>query len=131
MSRGPSSRFTAKQRLSGAYLRERKDPIMTAPPVLTEPELRTALARLDGWALVNGKLTRTFVWKNFVDAFGFMTRVALAAEAANHHPEWFNVYKRVEIALTTHEAGGITERDVELAMTINALAEGSGMRDEG
>jgi 4a-hydroxytetrahydrobiopterin dehydratase len=99
---------------------------MAAPPVLTEPELDAALARLDGWMLENGKLTCTFHFRDFVEAFGFMTRVALAAEAANHHPEWFNVYKKVKIELTTHEAGGITERDVELASRISALAEGQG-----
>jgi len=100
--------------------------MMTAPPVLTEQELETALARLDGWTLENAKLSRTYVFRDFVEAFGFMTRVALAAEAANHHPEWFNVYKRVKIELTTHESGGITERDVKLATRINALAARGG-----
>jgi 4a-hydroxytetrahydrobiopterin dehydratase len=95
---------------------------MAAPPVLSEQELEAVLARLDGWTLENGRLTRTLVFKDFVEAFSFMTRVALAAEAANHHPEWFNAYKRVKIELRTHESGGITRRDVELAARINELA---------
>lgn len=72
-----------------------------------------------------GALVRTFEFSDFSEAFGFMARVALAAEKAGHHPEWSNVYKRVEIALSTHDAGGISERDVALAGKIDKLAEDS------
>lgn len=83
-----------------------------------------ALGLLDGWQLEKGGLaiTRRFVFADFSAAFGFMTRVALAAEKMDHHPEWSNVYNRVEIRLTTHDAGGLTDRDFELAKKMNRLA---------
>ena len=83
-----------------------------------------ALAKLEGWSEVAGRdaITRTFKFADFNAAFGFMTRAALIAEKLDHHPEWFNVYNRVEIALTTHDAGGISARDVELARAMSALA---------
>lgn len=88
-----------------------------------EPDaLREALARLDGWSLVDGKLHREYRFPDFVSAFGFMTRAALVAESMNHHPEWFNVYGRVVVDLTTHDAGGITDLDLELAQRMDALA---------
>jgi len=75
------------------------------------------------WRLVEGRdaITRAFHFKDFSAAWGFMSRVALLAEAQDHHPEWFNVYNRVEIILTTHDAGGLSERDVKLALAIDAL----------
>ncbi len=79
------------------------------------------LAKLAGWELKQHKLYRHFVFDNFIEAFGFMSRVALLAEAMNHHPEWSNVYKHVDIYLTTHDAGGISERDFTLAERINKL----------
>ncbi len=79
------------------------------------------LSALAHWSLHSDKLYRRFVFADFVEAFGFMSRVALLAEAANHHPEWSNVYNRVEIYLTTHDAGGITERDFDLAQRIDRL----------
>jgi len=79
------------------------------------------LAQLDGWRLHDDKLQRQFVFRNFVEAFGFMSQVALLAEAMDHHPEWSNVYNRVNIDLTTHDAGGITERDFTLAGRINGV----------
>ena len=79
------------------------------------------LLELDQWCLSDNKLQRQFVFKDFVEAFGFMSRVALLAEAMNHHPEWSNVYNRVDIHLTTHDASGITERDFALAGKINRL----------
>ncbi len=82
---------------------------------LGEQALADALAALPGWDLADGKLHRKFEFADFPRAFAFMTRVAFAAEAKNHHPEWFNVYNRVEVWLTTHDAGGITEKDFELA----------------
>jgi len=87
-----------------------------APAVIEEK-----LADLAGWELVQGKLYRQFVFESFIQAFGFMSQVALLAETMNHHPEWSNVYNRVEIHLTTHDAEGISERDFTLATKINAL----------
>ena len=90
---------------------------------LTDAQRTAALAELPGWALSReGKaIERTFTFGDFVEAFGFMTRVAILAEKADHHPEWFNVYNRVEITLTTHDAGGLSTRDVEMAKAIDAL----------
>ncbi|MES2713297.1 MAG: 4a-hydroxytetrahydrobiopterin dehydratase [Pseudomonadota bacterium] len=85
---------------------------------------RTGLAaRLPGWALAPGgdALTRAFRFRDFSQAWGFMSRVALLAEAQDHHPEWSNVYNRVTITLTTHDAGGLSARDVRLAEAIDAL----------
>jgi 4a-hydroxytetrahydrobiopterin dehydratase len=81
------------------------------------------LAELPGWELRDGKLHRQFKFENFVEAFGFMTRVALKAEAMNHHPDWSNAWNRVDVELVTHDAGGITERDFTLATAMNKLAE--------
>ncbi len=81
---------------------------------------------LPGWTLQGGKLHREFVFADFIEAFGFMTRVALCAQAMDHHPEWSNVYNRVRIDLTTHDAGGLTSRDVGLATRISALCAGRG-----
>ncbi len=89
-----------------------------------ETRLKTLNARLElPWKLEDGKLRKVFEFDNFVSAFGFMTQVALLAERMNHHPEWFNVYRRVEIDLTTHEAGGVSECDFELAVEIQRLAQ--------
>ncbi|MGI9318189.1 MAG: 4a-hydroxytetrahydrobiopterin dehydratase [bacterium] len=73
------------------------------------------------WAIIGGKLHKTFSFKNFVDAFGFMTRAAIHAEKDNHHPEWSNVYRTVVVDLVTHEAGGITELDFKLAEKMDTL----------
>jgi 4a-hydroxytetrahydrobiopterin dehydratase len=85
-----------------------------------------ALAKLAGWSEVTGRdaISRKFVFEDFNEAFGFMTRAALVAEKLDHHPEWFNVYKTVEVTLSTHDAGGLTERDVRLAEAMNAIAAG-------
>ncbi len=90
---------------------------------LGDAEIAARLKTLDGWTLEHGKLHRELKFADFSEAFGFMTRVALAAEAMNHHPEWFNVWSTVRIDLTTHDAGGISERDFELAAKIDAFAE--------
>ena len=87
---------------------------------LTDSEVEQQLKSVPGWQLRDGKLYRRLQFKDFVEAFGFMSRVALLAEKADHHPEWFNVYHTVEIYLTTHDAGGISERDFSLAAAINA-----------
>ncbi len=92
---------------------------------LDEAALSRALTELPGWKLRDGKLSREFVFGDFVAAFGFMARAALIAERMNHHPEWFNVYKKVRVDLTTHEAGGISQRDLELAAAMSRLAESS------
>jgi 4a-hydroxytetrahydrobiopterin dehydratase len=85
---------------------------------------KAALAKLSGWSEVAGRdaITKKFVFKDFNQAFGFMTRAALVAEKLDHHPEWFNVYKTVEVTLSTHDAGGVTERDIKLAEAMDRLA---------
>jgi 4a-hydroxytetrahydrobiopterin dehydratase len=90
---------------------------------LTDAERDAALARLPAWSLRGDGLAiaRELRFTDFAEAFGFMARVAIAAEKADHHPEWFNVYNRVEITLTTHDAGGLSARDVALAETIDAM----------
>src|SRR5476651_2441318 len=84
----------------------------------------STLKGLSGWTSVSGReaITRTFVFKDFNEAFGFMSRAALVAEKNDHHPEWRNVYKTVEVVLATHDAGGVTTRDIELAKAMNAIA---------
>lgn len=84
---------------------------------LTGDARAAALANLDGWSEVDGRdaIQKTFQFKTFNEAFGFMTRVALKADKMDHHPEWFNVYNRVEVTLATHDAGGLTDLDVTLA----------------
>jgi len=87
---------------------------------------KAALAKLAGWSEAKGRdaITKKFVFADFNAAFGFMTRVALVAEKHDHHPEWFNVYKTVEVTLSTHDAGGLTERDVKLAQAMDRIASG-------
>ena len=95
---------------------------------LTGAARQSALAKLNGWSEVKGRdaISRKFTFKDFNEAFGFMARAALIAEKLDHHPEWFNVYNKVEVTLATHDAGGVTERDVTLAEAMNRLAEPSG-----
>jgi 4a-hydroxytetrahydrobiopterin dehydratase len=90
---------------------------------------KSALGELPGWAEVAGReaIAKTFVFKDFNQAFGFMTRVALVAEKNDHHPEWRNVYKTVEVVLATHDAGGVTGLDVALAKAMNAIARELGV----
>jgi 4a-hydroxytetrahydrobiopterin dehydratase len=85
---------------------------------MTEAEIET---RVPGWKVVGGKLHRELKFPDFVAAFGFMSRVALLAEKRDHHPEWSNVYNRVVIDLVTHDAGGITDKDIELAQAIEKI----------
>jgi 4a-hydroxytetrahydrobiopterin dehydratase len=89
---------------------------------LSDAELEAALAGLAGWRRDGDKLLRELRFADFVTAFGFMAAVALVAERMNHHPEWFNVYGTVRIHLTTHDAGGISRKDLELARAIEAIA---------
>jgi len=95
---------------------------MTARALLSEPDLADAVASLDGWTVVEGKLHKQYEFTDFVEAFGFMASAALVAERMNHHPEWFNVYRTVRVDLATHDAGGITGWDVDLAREFDRLA---------
>ena len=91
---------------------------------LTNDQINEALARLPGWTFAEDKLCREYRFANFTEAMGFIAEMAFACEKANHHPELFNVYSRVEIGLTTHDAGNkVTEKDVELAAEIEKIAK--------
>jgi 4a-hydroxytetrahydrobiopterin dehydratase len=96
----------------------------TRPPLLTHPERAAALARLAGWHAVQGRdaIAKTFKFADFNAAFGFMARAALVAEKLDHHPEWSNVWNKVDVTLSTHDAGGLTALDVKLAEAMNAIA---------
>ena len=96
------------------------------PEKLTGNDRRSALSRLPGWSEAKDRdaISKTFTFSDFNEAFGFMTRAALVAEKLDHHPEWFNVYDKVEVTLATHDAGGVTERDVALAEAMDRLAGG-------
>ena len=94
---------------------------MPRPAKMTSEEIETALTKLDGWAFQDGKLHRTFKFADFVQAWGFMARVALIAQSMDHHPDWCNVYSTVRVDLNTHDAGGVTRLDVELARKMNEL----------
>ncbi len=89
---------------------------------MSDAEIQAGLDNLDGWALQDGKLHREFKFSNFVKAFAFMCGAAIEAEKMNHHPEWFNVYNKVNVQLVTHDAGGITDLDFRLAAKMNDLA---------
>ncbi len=92
---------------------------------LSADERKAALEELAGWSEVKGRdaIERTFTFKDFNEAFGFMARVALVAEKRDHHPEWRNVYKTVEVVLSTHDADGVTQKDVDLAKAMDAIAK--------
>jgi 4a-hydroxytetrahydrobiopterin dehydratase len=92
---------------------------------LTGSARQTALGKLQGWSELTGRdaIQKKFTFKDFNEAFGFMARVALIAEKLDHHPEWFNVYNKVEVTLSSHDAGGLTERDVKLATAMDRLAQ--------
>ncbi|MGB3796582.1 MAG: 4a-hydroxytetrahydrobiopterin dehydratase [Alteraurantiacibacter sp.] len=90
---------------------------------LEETEAKAALAKLGGWELERDgdAMRKVFKFSDFSEAWGFMSRVALIAEKSDHHPEWFNVYNKVDITLTTHDAGGLSQRDIDMAKAIEAL----------
>ena len=94
---------------------------MPRPAKMTTEEIDTALKGLDGWTFEDGKLRRTFKFADFVQAWGFMSRAALIAQSMDHHPDWCNVYSTVRVDLNTHDAGGVTRLDVELAQKMNGL----------
>lgn len=91
---------------------------------LTKDERTRALAELSGWAEAEGReaIQRSLRFGDFAEAFAFMTRIALVAERMNHHPEWFNVWNRVDVTLSTHDAGGVTRKDIDLARAIDGAA---------
>ena len=95
---------------------------MAAPTKLTDSDVAARLAAMPGWRLTAGKLHRTFVFGDFAEAWGFMSAVALVAETMGHHPEWSNVWNRVTVDLTTHDAGGISALDFDLAARMDTLA---------
>ena len=94
------------------------------PGKLSEPKIAAALSKLPGWKLEGGKLHREYKFADFVTAFAFMTGAALVAQGMDHHPEWFNVWNTVRIDLQTHDAGGVTTLDVQLAQRMEELAGG-------
>ena len=87
----------------------------------SETEITEELKKIEGWAIKDNKLHKEFQFDSFNQAFGFMTRAAMEIEKMNHHPEWFNVYNRITVDLTTHDAGGITNNDINLARILNSL----------
>jgi 4a-hydroxytetrahydrobiopterin dehydratase len=95
---------------------------MAETPKLSNDEIQQALKELPGWCVDSDKLFREYQFADFVHAFGFMATSALRIEVLNHHPEWFNVYRTVRVHLSTHDAGGITAKDVELAKVLNEVA---------
>jgi 4a-hydroxytetrahydrobiopterin dehydratase len=97
--------------------------------ILSAEARKSALKGLPGWAEMQGRkaIGRTFVFKDFNEAFGFMARAALVAEKSDHHPEWRNVYKTVEVVLATHDAGGVTALDIALAKAMSAIASQLGV----
>lgn len=90
--------------------------------MLTPEEITEEQKSLKGWSVENGKLHKVFEFESFNQAFGFMARASMEIEKMNHHPEWFNVYNRITIDLTTHDAGGITRNDTDLAKILDSLA---------
>lgn len=98
---------------------------MARPDKLNADAVKAGMNDLDGWSMVEGReaIYKTFIFKNFVQAFGFMTQSAIIAEKIDHHPEWFNVYKTVEITLATHDVDGLTELDFKLAKAMDKIAQ--------
>ena len=89
---------------------------------LSDEQIKKELSTLPGWNVTNGKLHKDFIFKDFIEAFGFMSQAAIHIEKMNHHPEWFNVYNKIKVDLVTHDAGGITQNDINLAKIVNSLA---------
>ena len=98
---------------------------MSRPKRLTADEISKAMADLEGWSMVEGReaIFKSFVFKNFIQAFGFMTQSAIIAEKMDHHPEWFNVYKTVDVTLATHDVDGLTELDFKLAKAMDKISQ--------
>jgi len=113
---GGLSRTAALLALTGARAR-----VKCRMRLLNNDEMIHALKQLPGWHLHEGAIAREFVLRDFSEAFGFMTRVALIAEKTDHHPDWENTYNRVRISLSTHDKGGVTTRDIDLALEIEKI----------
>ncbi len=96
---------------------------MNRPVKLSDTDIKTAVDTLSGWKVIKNSLHRDFEFKDFVEAWGFMSRAALIAQSMDHHPEWFNVYNKVRVDLSTHDANGITSLDIELAKKMNLLID--------
>ncbi len=92
-------------------------------PKMTEAKISAALKKLPGWTVAKGKLHREYKFADFIHAFGFMATAALGIEKMNHHPEWCNVYNRITVDLSTHDAGGITQKDFDVAALLDAVAK--------
>ena len=90
---------------------------------LSDEQIEKEMASLSGWNIINGKLHKDFVFQDFIEAFGFMSKASMHIEKMNHHPEWFNVYNKLKVDLVTHDAGGITQNDINLARILNSLAK--------
>ena len=90
---------------------------------LSDEQIRKELTNIPGWNVMNGKLHKDFVFKDFIDAFGFMSKAAIHIEKMNHHPEWLNVYNKIKVDLVTHDADGITQNDINLAKILNSLVK--------
>ena len=90
---------------------------------LSDEQIKKELVSLSGWSIVNGKLHKDFVFTDFIEAFGFMSKASMHIEKMNPHPEWFNVYNKLKVDLVTHDAGGITQNDINLARILNSLAK--------
>lgn len=90
---------------------------------LSDEQIKKELVSLSDWSIVNGKLHKDFVFQDFIEAFGFMSKASMHIEKMNHHPEWFNVYNKLKVDLVTHDAGGITQNDINLARILNSLAK--------
>ena len=88
---------------------------------LSDEQIQQALNTLPGWSIIDSKLHKDFEFESFNEAFGFMTRASMEIEKMNHHPEWFNVYNKLRVDLTTHDAGGITQNDINLAKILNSF----------
>ena len=98
---------------------------MSRPKKLNADEIKSSLKEIDDWDMVDGReaIHKTFTFKNFIQAFGFMSQSALVCEKLNHHPEWFNVYKTVDVTLLTHDVDGLTELDFNLAKAMDKIAQ--------
>lgn len=98
---------------------------MLRPEKLDSAVIQLELAKLEGWSMIEGReaIQKTFTFKNFIQAFGFMSQSALVAEKIDHHPEWFNVYKTVDVTLATHDVDGLTELDFKLAKAMDKFAQ--------
>ena len=96
---------------------------------LSDEQIQTALQDLEGWSVVDGKLHKEFQFSDFNEAFGFMARASMHIEKMNHHPEWFNVYNKVEVTLATHTASGVTEKDIDLATAMDRFAKACNVKE--